>query len=106
QGWQCRPIAAASGAQALERLAEAGERPDLIIADYQLDPGENGVAAAQTICARLGGPIPTLVISAHASTEMTEQVHRAGCQFLAKPLQKGPLRSLLAHLLKDRLAAG
>lgn len=100
--WECQTVGAVSAVEALAEMSDGAWTPNLIIADYQLGNGETGVEAVMAIRARFGAEIPALVISANTSGKMQDDIHRINCQFLAKPLQKGALRSLLAHLLDDR----
>jgi hypothetical protein len=43
-----------------------------------------------------------VVITADYSAQLEARVRQAGCYLLNKPVHKGKLRSLLAHLLRDR----
>ncbi|MCY1465762.1 hypothetical protein D9M71_839530 [compost metagenome] len=50
--------------------------------------------------ARLGGPLPGVVISADARPELVAQVHAAGLDYLSKPVKPAALRALISRHLK------
>ncbi len=49
--------------------------------------------------ARLGQPLPGVVISADARPELVAEVHAAGLDYLAKPVKPAALRALLSRHL-------
>jgi signal transduction histidine kinase len=100
--WGCEVVAALSGPDALAALAERGRAPDVVLADYTLDHGEIGVDAVAAIRDRFGTAIPAAIITADHSAALLERVQAAGCHLMNKPLHRAKLRSLLAHLLRNR----
>ncbi|MNN93437.1 hypothetical protein D3C81_2118860 [compost metagenome] len=63
--------------------------------DYHLDDGETGTGLMGWLRARLGEPVPGVVISADGSKETLATVHAAGLDYLAKPVKPAALRALL-----------
>lgn len=91
-------ICAVSPRGVLEKLRE-GARPDIILADYHLDDGENGVSAVQDAMAQFELDIPCIVISADDSDEIRGKAKLAGFRFLPKPVPSGPLTALIQALI-------
>jgi CheY-like chemotaxis protein len=94
--------AAASAAEALERLADF--RPDAVVSDLAM-PGEDGhafIRRVRALPADRGGAVPALALSAHVYGEDRDRALASGFDaFLPKPV--GPralidcLRALLAR---------
>jgi two-component system, sensor histidine kinase len=86
RSWGCRVITAKSYREAIARLGEAGERPDLIVCDYRLPHGVTGVDAIQGL--RNAFEIPALLLSGETTFPVTE-----GYRFLQKPVNAETLRA-------------
>lgn len=78
---------------------EPGFRPDIILADFHLDNGEQGLDAVTRLRAEALISIPTVVITADHSAEVAEAVAKAGCEILRKPVKPAELRALITHLV-------
>ena len=98
-GWGCTAVVAASGEEAIGRLAELSRPPDLVIADYHLDAGTTGVTEICRIRQVLGQPVPGIIITANNTPEVQALVHQHGLRLLRKPLNPAQLRALLTQLL-------
>lgn len=91
-------LEAADGQEAL-RLAQSGA-PDLVITDISL-PGIDGLELTRQLRGdpRLGS-VPVIVVSAHDSESVREEVRAAGAtDYLSKPLEFDELRELLEKYL-------
>src|SRR3984885_4620984 len=66
RSWGCRVVSAESYAEAVAKLSEIGQRPDLIVCDYRLPRGPMGVDAIEML--RDAFEIPTLLISGDATS--------------------------------------
>jgi len=86
RSWGYSVIAAETYPEALTQLARLGGRPDLIVCDYRLSHGTNGVDAVE--CLRQAFEIPALLISADAPGMIPD-----GFRLLHKPLNAEALRS-------------
>lgn len=64
--WGCEVVPATSYGEALGRLSAARRRPDLIICDYHLADGANGVETIESL--RSVFEIPALLISGDATS--------------------------------------
>ena len=98
RSWGCCVVTAESCDDALVRLAEteAARRPDLIVCDYQLAGGLNGVDAIERLRSAFCGAseIPALLISGAASAPQCEVRSRA-YQLLCKPVNVERFHSAL-----------
>jgi CheY-like chemotaxis protein len=92
RSWGCRVVAAECCGDAIAKLCELGERPDLIVCDYRLPQGPNGVEAIQKL--RGASKIPAFLISADASSPSDED-SGSGYRLLHKPVNPKKLRALL-----------
>ena len=92
RSWGCKVVAAESYGDAMTKLAKIGERPDLIVCDYQLPPGPTGVEAIERL--RNAFEIPALLISGDSSAPESEDAHDS-YQLLRKPVNAQVLRAAL-----------
>ncbi|MNO57870.1 Non-motile and phage-resistance protein [compost metagenome] len=92
--WGCQVWTARNRAEC-EALLTKGMRPHLALVDYHLDDGETGTELMGWLRARLGEPVPGVVISADGSKETIALVHASGLDYLAKPVKPAALRALL-----------
>ena len=73
-------------------------RPDLILADYHLDAGENGLTALADLHAACQPPPPSALVTADNSAELTAQARELGYALLRKPAKPAALRALISQL--------
>ncbi|AEO48019.1 signal transduction histidine kinase with CheB and CheR activity [Rhodospirillum rubrum F11] len=94
-----RTVAVAEGGQAVA-LAEGGSiRPDLILADYNLPNGVNGLGVSATLRDVLDRPIPVVILTGDISTRTLHDIARHRCVKLNKPVKPGELTQTIARLL-------
>jgi CheY-like chemotaxis protein len=79
--------------------------PDLIISDYRLRDGENGIAVLQQLRKRAGRAVPACLISGDTDPALLLAVRQAGLTLLHKPVRPAKLRSLIARLARSDLTA-
>jgi len=96
--WGCQVWTARNRDECMALLGE-GVRPQLALVDYHLDDGETGTDLMAWLRARMGEPVPGVVISADGRPETVAQVHAAGLDYLAKPVKPAALRALLSRHL-------
>ena len=92
--------------EALHGLAQC-QPPDLIISDYRLRAGANGVDVIGRLREVAGYPIPACLMSGDMSPGLMQQVQQArGLALLHKPVQVDELRRMIARLAQapDRAA--
>jgi len=73
---------------------------DLILADYHLTDGVDGLQALQQLRAERGGLPPVAMITADGSSELKQQARALGYPVLHKPVRPAALRALLTALLR------
>lgn len=99
-GWHCDVRVAAAGKD--WRQALDGNTPDIILADYHLGVGKDGLHLIAEICGEVGGLVPAIVISADQTEALSEEATRRGHALLAKPVKPAVLRALMTRLLAQR----
>ncbi len=88
-----RAIGAGSLAEAQARAAEA----DLVLADYRLDNGEDGLALIAALRARHPG-LATVLVTAERDAALVARAAEAGVEVLAKPLDPAVLAAALQQV--------
>jgi two-component system, sensor histidine kinase len=90
--WGCQVIAAETCQEAITKLNEFGQRPDLIVCDYRLPRGPTGIDAIKTL--RGARRIPALLISGDPTLpECSDEV--GGYRLLHKPVNPKTFRAML-----------
>jgi CheY-like chemotaxis protein len=103
--WKCDAVVVGDTASALQALAD-GMRPDMLIVDYRLADGGNGLQAIARIRADAGRAIPALIVSGESHPEELARIKASGFHIVHKPVPPARLRSVVAWLLtRDREAA-
>jgi len=98
--WGCRPIPAGSLAEARAHLAAAGGRPDLLLVDYRLANGENGIAVIEALNTELGF-VPAVLVTGDTASEQLLEFEEAGYPVLHKPVKPEELQALMHSLLQQ-----
>ncbi|MDI9246804.1 PAS domain-containing hybrid sensor histidine kinase/response regulator [Marinobacter sp. CHS3-4] len=98
--WDC-DIKTAESLEAARNKLE-NERPDIILADYQLDDNQNGLDAMDSIRKELDMNIPGILITGYMAPEVREDAINRGYQVLYKPVKPAALRAMVNKLLKQR----
>ena len=92
RSWGCRVVAAESCDEAMRKLSEIGQRPDLIVCDYRLPKGPTGVDAIEML--RDAFEIPALLISGDATSPRSEN-GAGGYRLLHKPVNAKAFHAVL-----------
>ena len=91
------PAVAATGAAALERLAEI--EPDLVLMDIQLKGGMNGIETAQRMRARLD--VPVVYLTAFSDAEILEEATLTDpLGYVLKPFDERSLHATIQMALR------
>jgi two-component system, chemotaxis family, CheB/CheR fusion protein len=90
---------AIDGQSALERVAQDGFVPDLLLVDYNLPGGLNGIEVTQHLRERLGQPIPMIVLTGDISTDTLRHIAKEDCLQLNKPVKIHELTGAIQSLL-------
>jgi signal transduction histidine kinase/ActR/RegA family two-component response regulator len=86
--------------QAREELARGSI--DLVLADYHLADGVDGLQALQQLCGVLGELPPVAMITADGSSELKQRARALGYPLLHKPVRPAALRALLTALVRKQ----
>ncbi|TVT56662.1 MAG: response regulator [Sedimenticola thiotaurini] len=97
--WGCVVYLARDQYEAIELCKAESLRPDVILADYQLDDNQTGTDAVLAMRKCAGEEIPAVIITADYSDEGSQLFKTLGLPMLNKPLKPAKLRALLSHLL-------
>jgi CheY-like chemotaxis protein len=102
--WGCRVVSTTSAKQAYAWLRQQGEdgtkHVELIISDYDLGAGDNGMQMIVKIRAHTRPDFPAIMVSGDTSEALKAQTHEAGIPLLYKPVKPAYLRTLLGRVLK------
>jgi len=98
--WSCRVSACTDLVGIEEIVAGHSAPPSLVIADYHLESGEVGLTGVARLRAAYSARLPAIVVTADHSQETADEVHRAACEILRKPVRPAELRALMQHMLK------
>ena len=102
--WHYRVQAVSSIAQARACITQHGV-PDIIVSDYRLGHGDNGLQAIAQLRAMTGRPIPACLMSGDTDAQLIQAAQAAGLTLLHKPVRPAKLRSLLRRLLASEAIA-
>lgn len=83
-----------------EALATMGEEPpDIILADYNLEGGDTGLASILALRDAAGRNVPAVVVTAHRDPEIARRCAAMGVPLLEKPVRPAELSEILVRLL-------
>jgi len=99
-------VAVAEGLAMALALLKSGVAPDVIVADYRLRDGENGIEVIHQLRAVAGQPIPACLISGDTDAILMQAAAAASLTLLQKPVRPAKLRSLLRRLTRSVQADG
>jgi len=94
-----RPTAVGDGHEALDLVARKAVRPDVILADYNLPGGMNGLELATVLRERIGRQVPCIILTGDTSGEVSRAIAAHGCSHLRKPIALAELKRGIAALL-------
>ncbi len=98
----CTVLAASDVEDALRQAEAAPILPDVIIANYRLGPGGDGIQAIDRLRAALGSDIPAWLITGDVSTELYRlaRAHRVG--YLRKPVRPEEIQACILACDRNR----
>ena len=96
--WGCYALTAESLAQAVDKLREQDSAPDVVLSDYRLRDGENGIAAIQAIQCEWGA-MPAALITGDTAPDRLKEATESGYELLHKPLNPQRLKAVLCRML-------
>jgi two-component system CheB/CheR fusion protein len=92
-------VTAPDGPAALDLVAQGRIAPDLLLADYNLPNGLNGLQLAIALRARLGEALPVIILTGDISNDTLRDVTAHNCTQLNKPVKHQDLTRLIGDIL-------
>jgi two-component system, sensor histidine kinase len=97
--WGYAVITAGSVAEMLASLAQCPKRPDMIICDYRLRGGENGIDVVRRLQSECNEAIPAMLITGDTAADRLLEAQASGLLLLHKPVPNGKLRAAIVNLM-------
>lgn len=98
-------LGADSEDEALRLLVRGAAQPDMIISDYRLREGQDGIAAAEAVLAFLGTRLPVMIITGDTAPERIREATSQGYQLLHKPMIPAEFKRAIAQMLTPEKTA-
>lgn len=100
--WGTNPLCAFSLRAALSEAEGISRKgPDILLVDYHLDDGENGLEVIDALYEKIGRPIPTALLTANRSNELLLECQKRNIPILNKPVKTAKLRALLTYFVTN-----
>ena len=80
--------------------------PDLIISDYRLREGDNGIDGIRQLREAAGFSIPACLVSGNTDVALIQEAKQLGLTLLHKPVRPAKLRSLVRRLAHQAQVSG
>lgn len=103
-GWGYQVLNAVSCEDAIEKVAQSSQPPNLIICDYRLESEINGIDAISRIFAHFDMRIPALLLTGDLDPDLDAEASKQGYKLLKKPLSPSRLRLYILNSLKKHSA--
>ena len=97
--WGHEVIVAGSGVEMQARIASCQTVPRLIICDYRLRAGENGIRVIQQLQSEFNADIPAMLITGDTASERLREAQQSGFLLLHKPVPNSKLRAAIGNLM-------
>jgi signal transduction histidine kinase/CheY-like chemotaxis protein len=99
--WGYQVIVAGSGSEMLPLIADLAyhNRPVLIICDYRLRAGEDGIAVIQSLRSEYNDDIPAILLTGDTAPARLKAASESGVVVLHKPIDEGALHGAICGLL-------
>ncbi|MBT6913003.1 MAG: PAS domain S-box protein, partial [Rhodospirillaceae bacterium] len=98
--WGCEVATAASRAEAMDVIDRETSKFDLIIADYHLEDGDNGVDTVVQMKDMLKYEVSAIIVTADISNESLEHAAENEFPLLQKPFRPAALRSAISQSIQ------
>ena len=101
EDWGCQVITAKNPEMLHQQLLTSHLVPKLIVADYHLDDGKNGVDVICDLLTVKEWKIPCIICSADPSEQVRQHTSNAEFSFLRKPVKSLALKRIIKQILKN-----
>jgi len=100
-------VAAADGATALKHVSEGTSRPELVLADYNLPGGIDGLEVVTRLREVVRHAVPAIILTGDISPDTLREITDRGCLHIDKPVTTAALLAVVDRLLsRPARAAG
>ncbi len=103
EDWGYRCFVALTEEDAVALVKNEGQRPELILADYNLDDNNTGIAVAEIVYGLVGRKLPTILITANETDECRFAASSRNIPVINKPANPARLRSLISYCLAQAI---
>jgi two-component system, sensor histidine kinase len=107
KGWGARieSFDSVASSRAWAQASDPGQvKPDLLIVDYRLEDGLNGVDAIKALRARFGSATPAILVTGSTMTGHDKEAQEHDFHLLIKPVVPNKLRAMIAFKLNVKPA--
>jgi two-component system CheB/CheR fusion protein len=94
-----RVVQASDGLIALEWLAQSTTRPDIVLADFNLPHGLNGIQLVVRLRQSLQREVPVIILTGDISTDTLRDIALKNCVQLNKPVRLSELKEMIQRLI-------
>jgi CheY-like chemotaxis protein len=105
ESWGRTVITANSGAVMLKQVADCASRPDLIICDYRLQGGEDGIGVIRRLQSEFNEDIPAMLVTGDTAPDRLLEARASGFLLLHKPISAERLRRAIETLTEEPAAS-
>ncbi|MFO0746718.1 MAG: ATP-binding protein [Myxococcota bacterium] len=98
EAWGYRVVAAPDIAAA-DAIAARAPSLDALVVDFRLPGDKTALDVVAAVTARLGRPLPTVIVTGETDPARIRLAHDSGCPVLFKPIRPEQLRQHLSQLL-------
>jgi two-component system, sensor histidine kinase len=98
-GWGHEVVASGSLEEAMQRLSSRPDRPDLLICDFRLREGDNGITVIERIRSEYNKEIPGMLITGDTAPDRLAEARASGLILLHKPVSNAKLRAAIVNLI-------
>ncbi len=95
--WGHRTIVCRSTEHALASMRQQRREPDMLLADFALGSGQDGLSAVASIQRSMTQPIPVILITGDTAPARIREAYAAGHFLLHKPVNPQRLRACMAE---------
>ena len=92
-------LTALDGSHAMELMASGTHHVDIIITDFNLPNGMDGLELVAKLGTKLQRQVPAIVLSGNISTDLLREIAEKNCVHLNKPVKLEKLTATIAQML-------
>ena len=97
-------LAAHDSVAAMALLATDAIHPDLLLADFNLPNGMNGLQLASLVRTKMAWNVPVIILTGDISNSTTHEIARQNCLAISKPAKLGDVTGAVQRLMLDEPA--